>query len=203
MSMKSTKSIKRIGLAAAGLVATGVVVFGAASLASAETTSPSPSASATTGSGDSGKRGSNDAAVTGEELAKVTAAMKAKDSAVTVSKVRKDSDGSYDVLGTKDGTKVFYEVSADLKTFTLHTGHGDHRGRDRDSSTAVTGEELAKVTAAMKTKDSAVTVTKVRKDSDGSYHVLGTKDGTKVFYHVSADLKTFTLHTGHGDHGTK
>ncbi|MFI5911724.1 hypothetical protein [Dactylosporangium sp. NPDC051541] len=125
MSMKLNKSIKRIGLAAAGLTATGIMVFGAASLAGAETTSPSPSASssATTGSGDAGGRGSNDTAVTGDELAKVTAAMKAKDSAVAVTSVRKDPDGSYDVLGTKDGADVFYDVSADLRTFTPNT-HG-------------------------------------------------------------------------------
>ncbi|WP_344613962.1 hypothetical protein [Dactylosporangium salmoneum] len=205
--MKSVKSVRRIGLAAAGLAATGVMVFGAASLASAETASPSPSA---TGSSDHGKGGSKDTAVSGDELAKVTAAMKAKDSAVSVKRVHKDADGSYDVLGTKDGAKVFYEVSADLKTFTLHTGGPDGgRGHgDKGGATAVTGDELAKVTAAMKAKDSAVTVDRVHKDSDGSYRVLGTKDGAKVFYEVSADLKTFTLHTGgpdggrgHGDKG--
>jgi hypothetical protein len=111
VSMKSMKSIKRVGLAAAGLAATGALVFGAASLASAETTAPSPSASSSSSTGG-GRGGSNDAAVTGDELAKVTAAMKAKDSTVTATSVRKDPDGSYD-------------VSADLNTFTLNTGgHG-------------------------------------------------------------------------------
>jgi hypothetical protein len=61
--------------------------------------------------------------VTGDELAKVTAAMKAKDASVTVTGVRKDPDGSYDVLGTKDGSPVMYDVSADLATFTLNAGH--------------------------------------------------------------------------------
>jgi hypothetical protein len=36
------------------------------------------------------------------------------------------ADGSYDVLGTKDGANVFYDVSADLTTFTLNTGAGHH-----------------------------------------------------------------------------
>nr|BFE60045.1 hypothetical protein GCM10020063_045710 [Dactylosporangium thailandense] len=128
--MKSMKTTKRIGLAAVGLTATGVMVFGAASLASAETAAPSPSASAEAGNGgkghDGGGRGqSNHTAVTGDELAKVTAAMRAKDSSVSVTKVFKDSDGSYDVLGTKDGAKVFYEVTADLKTFTQRTHKQD------------------------------------------------------------------------------
>ncbi len=52
--------------------------------------------------------------MTGDEATKVSAAVTAKDSAVTVTVVRKDADGSYDVVGTKDGTRVFYEVSADL-----------------------------------------------------------------------------------------
>ncbi|MEV6932033.1 hypothetical protein AB0M46_47140 [Dactylosporangium sp. NPDC051485] len=197
------KSVRRISLAAAGLAATGAMVFGAASLASAETASPSPGATA--GSSDPGRGGSHDKAVTGDELAKVTAAMKAKDSAVTVKRIHKDPDGSYHVLGTKDGDKVLYDVSADLKTITLHTGghgrgHGDG-GRGWDGK-AVTGDELAKVTAAIQAKDSAVTVKRVHKDPDGSYHALGTKDGDKVLYDVSADLKTITLHTGgHGDGG--
>ena len=60
--------------------------------------------------------------VTGDELAKVTAAVKAKDSAVTVTTVQKDPDGSYDVEGTKAGAPVRFDVSADLKTITARTG---------------------------------------------------------------------------------
>jgi hypothetical protein len=40
--------------------------------------------------------------------------------AVTVTSVRKDPDGSYDVLGTKAGTQLMYDVSGDLTTFTQH-----------------------------------------------------------------------------------
>lgn len=56
----------------------------------------------------------------------------------------------------------------------------------------MTGEELTKVTEAVKAKDSAMAVTRVYKEADGSYAVIGTKDGAKTFYHVSADLQTFT-----------
>src|SRR4051794_2140176 len=95
---------KRVALAAAGVVTIGGVVLGAASLASADPASPSRSASsgASTESARPGRGGSSaDTAVTGDELARVTAAMKAENSAVTVTGVRKDPDGSYDVLGTK------------------------------------------------------------------------------------------------------
>src|SRR5215475_1752009 len=118
--MKSMKTTKRVGLDAAGVVATGVVVFGVSSLASAETPSPSPSTSYGSGAGPgAGRGGTQDTPVTGDELAKVTAAMKAKDSAVTVSSVRKDPDGSYEVAGRKDAATLFYNLTSDIKTSTL------------------------------------------------------------------------------------
>jgi len=127
VSTKSTKIVKRVGLAAAGVAATGVIVFGASSLANAAAGDPSPSSSSPgAGAPGAGRGGAADTPVTGDELAKVTAAMTAKDSSVTVTSVRKDPDGSYDVLGTKDGANVFYDVSADLTTFTLNDGAGHH-----------------------------------------------------------------------------
>jgi len=127
VTTKSMKIVKRVSLAAAGVAATGVIVFGAASLANAAPGDPSPSSSSSSaGDPGAGRGGSTDTPVTGDELAKVSAAMKAKDSSVTVTSVRKDPDGSYDVLGTKDGANVFYDVSADLTTFTLDSAGGHH-----------------------------------------------------------------------------
>ncbi|MEV0567504.1 hypothetical protein, partial [Dactylosporangium sp. NPDC050588] len=165
------RRIVKISLAAAGTAAAGALLVGIPAVAA--TTAPSPSASSSTAPGHHRDGGGSHTAVTGDELAKVTAAMKEKDASVTVKGVRKDSDGSYDVFGTKDGAKVMYEVSADLKTFTARTGKGDHDGKGHEgkshdgAGTAVTGDELAKVTAAMKEKDASVTVKGVRKDSDG------------------------------------
>jgi hypothetical protein len=45
----------------------------------------------------------------------------AKDSAVTVTVVRKDPDGSYDVVGTMAGATVTFDVSADLASITQNT----------------------------------------------------------------------------------
>jgi len=48
---------------------------------------------------------------------------------VTVESVRKDPDGSYDVLGTKDGQKVMFDVSADLATVSqAQGGQGGKQG---------------------------------------------------------------------------
>ena len=74
------------------------------------------------GMGGRGMGGHAHTAVTGDELVKVTAAVKAKDSTITVSNVQKDPDGSYDVHATKAGANVMLEVSADLKTITENTG---------------------------------------------------------------------------------
>ena len=121
------------GMAGAGLLATGGSAF-------AETTAPTPAASASTtpgtqtqgtqtqgtqtNSAEQGARGAGHThtAVTGAEAQKVIDAVQAKNTGVTITTVRKDPDGSYDALGTKtDGTKVFYDVSADLGTITEHT----------------------------------------------------------------------------------
>ena len=226
---------KSIVTAVCGIAAATGIVIAAASLANASATA-TPSAptgyglghgqqgTAPQGDGQQGERGpggfggGDHTPVTDSELAKVTAAVKAKDSAVTVTSVRKDADGSYDAFGTKAGAPVRVEVSKDLKTVTVDTrgpadggrGHGGMGGGvgggmggpGGSADTPVTGAELTKVTAAVKAKDSAVTVTSVRKDPDGSYDVLGTKAGAPVMLEVSKDLTTITTRTGGpGGHG--
>ena len=122
----------KLALGLAGAAAVGALALGGAALANAET-NPTPSASgtATSGSPIQGAPGggqSPDTAVTGAERTKVEAAVKAKDSGITVEEVRMDPDGSYDVLGTSGGQQVFYDVSKDLATITLNQGPGGPQG---------------------------------------------------------------------------
>ncbi len=209
-------SRKKFGIAAAGLAAAAVVgaglIAGTSNAFADSTPSPSPSTgtsqsstAAPSADATKGAKGGTKAApvhteVTGAEADKVIAAVKAKDSAFTATKVEKDADGSYDVTGTKDGATVRYEVSADLATVTLDAGKGGggkgggKGGASQD--TPVTGAEADKVVAAVKAKDAAITVDSVRKDPDGSYDALGTKDGKNVLVDVSADLATVTVNTG-------
>ncbi|MEI2765452.1 MAG: hypothetical protein V9F82_07170 [Dermatophilaceae bacterium] len=196
---------KKLGIGAAALAAAGAIVVGGVTVsnASAATTPSTRVATAAADTTDSPQGRSQDCPggagqdtpVTGDEATKVGAAVTAKDSAVTVESVRKDPDGSYDVLGTKAGAKVMFDVSADLATVTENArpaggGRGGPGGAGQD--TPVTGDEATKVGAAVTAKDSAVTVESVRKDPDGSYDVLGTKAGAKVMFDVSADLATVT-----------
>lgn len=202
---------KKIGLAAVSVLAAGAIIGGTAAIASADTTpTPSSSASANSGSTDQGTRQAPvHTAASADETQKVTDAVKAKDSTVTVTTVQKDEDGSFDADGTKaDGTKVRYDVSADYATVTEGGGRGGHGGPNGGGSqdTPVTGDEATKVIDAVKAKDSTVTIDNVRKDPDGSYDALGTKsDGTKVMFDVSTDLATITEGQGgpggRGGHG--
>jgi len=196
--------IRKTG-AAAALVASGLVAGGILAGSMSANAAPTPAPSAGSSSSGAASGTSADAAVTGTEADKVKAAVKAKYSTVTITTVRKDADGSYDALGTDaSGNRVFYDVSADLKTITAGAGHGGGHGGPRggmgaSKDTPVTGAEADKVKAAVKAKHSTVTITTVRKDADGSYDALGTDaSGNQVFYDVSADLKTITAGAGHG-----
>src|SRR3954451_4947278 len=212
VSMSTNMIVTRVAVlvAAAGLIGTGPALPAAARLtgtaaarSNAATTSPT-STSTAAASPDASGNANNDTPVTGTELTKVTAAVKAKDSAVAVTSVRMDPDGSYDVFGTKSGANVMLEVSKDLNSITTNTGGGGHNGGGHhgggSNDTPVTGTELTKVTSAVKAKDSAVAVTSVRMDPDGSYDVFGTKSGANVMLEVSKDLKSITTNAG-GQHG--
>ena len=131
-----------IGLTLATLAAAGVVgVTGAAIATAADDSTETPSSSATsdpnsgTGSdtaqgeapegrpGRPGRPGGHaHTDVTGDEAQKVIDAVTAEHSSVTVEKVLQDEDGSYDVVGTEDGARIAYEVSADLATVTKRAG---------------------------------------------------------------------------------
>lgn len=199
-------SPQKIGLALAAVAALGAGVLGGAAIADAATKTPStqtygqPVGEGFRGGDGRGPGGGQHTAVTGTELAKVKAAVKSEDSTVTVTSVRQDADGSYDVLGTKAAKQVMLEVSKDLRTITTRTGgpggHGGPGGPGGAQDTPVTGAEATKVTDAVEAEDSSVTVTSVRKDADGSYDALGTKAGQPVMAQVSKDLKTIIIDSG-------
>ncbi|GAB94987.1 hypothetical protein BJY21_001731 [Kineosphaera limosa] len=142
---------KNLALGATALAAAGAIVGGGAAISNASNQGSGGAGygyggpggyTATDGpgcqTGRGGDRGSHaHTEVTGAEATKVTEAVTAKDSTVTVESVRKDPDGSYDVLGTKDGQRVMVEVSADLATIEVRTGgpggpRGDGQGRGGD-----------------------------------------------------------------------
>lgn len=197
------------GKAAAIAALSGLIVAGGATLALATpdaTSTPSSTASAAADDSTTDSRGGaphEHTAVTGDALTKVTDAVKAYNSGITVSSVEADPDGSYDVDGTLDGSEIRLDVSEDLATITERTGAGPGGGGQRgdgSQDTAVTGDAATKVSDAVKAQDANLEVTEVRQDPDGSYDVLGTSGGEQVFYDVSEDLQTVTQNSGGGGH---
>ena len=60
--------------------------------------------------------------------------------AVTVAEVRKDPDGTYDVLGTKAGAPGVFDVSADRATVTANAGpEGGPQGGPQGAGHAAPG----------------------------------------------------------------
>ena len=193
------KVTKRIGYAAASTVAVAALIGGGAAMANAATT-PSPSAtSGTNGSPGTAQAHGQHTAASADETAKVTAAVKAKDANATVTRVEKDSDGSFDATATSNGATVRYEVSANYATVTVD----DHAGHGGGQRTPLSSDELAKVTAAIKAKDANATVKDSWKDSDGSFDVVVTSGSTTTKYDVSANYSSVTADTnfGQGGHG--
>ncbi|MBC9956848.1 hypothetical protein [Yimella sp. cx-51] len=217
--MAHRKLLAAVSLAAIGAVGVGGAAAANAAGGTSSTSSATNSTSTQDGQtgkdGKDGKGGHEHAAVTGTEATNVKNAVTAKYSGITITEVRKDPDGTYDVLATKSGNRVMYEVSKDLKTISERTGggpRGDHGGRGgkggpggkgHHAHTAVTGTEATNVKNAVTAKYSGITVTEVRKDPDGSYDVLATKSGNRVMYEVSKDLKTISERTGGGPRGDK
>ena len=133
MPLRKELVITGAAVAAAAALVGGVAAVSNATTASTVTAGYSGYGPAQ-GQGSGGPGGGHEhTAVTGSELTKVTAAVKAKDSAITVTSVQKDPDGSYDVHGTKAGAPVMVEVSKDLKTIEVRTGGPG--GRDPGTST--------------------------------------------------------------------
>ncbi|MDQ4212678.1 hypothetical protein [Microbacterium capsulatum] len=133
------KVSKRIGYTAATVAVALALAGGTAAVASAATLpSPSPSTGSSAGHagthhGRTGKGDRQHTALSADELAKVTAAVTAKDPGATVKRSWKDADGSFDVVVTSGSTRTRFEVSADYTTVTAdaampHHHHGGHDG---------------------------------------------------------------------------
>lgn len=201
------KFTKRFSYAAASAAAAAALIAGGAAVASAAST-PSPSATTSPGT-QSGNGGpghgeghAQHSAASADETAKVTAAIKAKDASADVTKVMKDADGSFDAMATSNGSRVRYEVSADYATVTQAAarGMGGH-GMGAGQHTALSSDELAKVTEAIKAKDANATIKDSWKDPDGSFDVVATSGSTTTKYEVSADYKTVTADANFGQGG--
>lgn len=129
---------KRILMSMAALTAAGGLALGAASLASADESTPTPTTSTTdaprgmgNGNTDPSKpMRSDEQLLTGDAASKVTAAAKAKEPDATIERVETDSDGVYEAhMVRSDGTHITVQVDKDFAvTNVQEMGQARHGG---------------------------------------------------------------------------
>jgi uncharacterized membrane protein YkoI len=198
---------------AAAAVAGGVVgatMFSAANAA----TSPTPNSSSSTeaGPGNRGGQGSHgtETALTGDTLAKATAAAKAAVPGATVDRAETDADGAkYEVHMTKsDGSQVTVELDAAFKVTGTETGgpggRGGHGGGPHEANgiteTPLTGDDLTKATAAAKAAQPGATVEEATTDAEGAKYEVHLKkaDGSEITVKLDANFKVTSTVNGRG-----
>lgn len=204
--------MKRVGAATALFVGLAAGGYGIASAAggsgSAATTAAAPEGyggpqgyggSPPGDHGAHGPRGER-TALTGDTLAKATAAATAKVPGATVEGAFAHDRGpaKYVVVMKKaDGSRVAVHLDAAFAVIDVRTGRerGPH-GPGRRGETALTGATLAKVTAAAKAKVPGATVDRAETDSGGraKYEAHMTKaDGTRVTVYVNAAFEAIAV----------
>ncbi|MFC6160228.1 PepSY domain-containing protein [Kribbella jiaozuonensis] len=193
---------------AAAAVAGGVI--GATMFGAANAATPSPSSSTTAEAGGRGDHG-NETALTGDNLAKATAAAKAAVPGATVDRAETDADGAkYEVHMTKtDGSHVTVKLDASFKVTGTETGgpggggHGGGGGPHQANGiteTPLTGDNLAKATAAAKAAVPGATVEEATTDADGAKYEVHLKkaDGSEVTVKLDTNFKATTTVNGRG-----
>jgi uncharacterized membrane protein YkoI len=174
----------RKALAGVSLVACGLVAGG--TLAAVGTASAADSTTAGTTSSSTSPTRAAETALTGDTLAKVKAAVLAKYAGASFDRVETDNDGVYEAhIVTKAGDRVTVELDkAYAVTGTEANGagrHGHRGGKGGAGETALTGDTLAKVKAAVLAKYAGASFDRVETDNDGVYeaHIV-TKAGDRV-----------------------
>ena len=139
--------------------------------------------------------------VTGDTLAKITAAVTAKVPGATVDRAEKDPQGYHAHITRSDGTRAFVQLDADFAVTSVSTGMGMRGGppgfrgpRPADVPAAT----LAKIKAAVTDKLPGATVDHAHKARTGNgYEAHAVKnDGTHVRVTLNADFAVTSVVDG-------
>jgi hypothetical protein len=177
--MPFRKTLVGLTLVAAAAVAGGVATLATTANADPTTT---PTTTASGGSTTGGKTA--ETPLTGDTLAKVKAAVLAKYAGATFNRVETDSDGVYEAhITTSAGDNITVELDKNFAITGTETGQGvggrGHGGGNGE--TALTGDTLAKVKAAVLAKYPGATFNRVETDSDGVYEAhITTSAGDNI-----------------------
>ena len=185
LHLKARTAVAGLSLVAVGLV--GGATVAAVGTANAADPSPSVTASSPTSADTDRSGGTGETALTGDTLAKVKAAVSAKYPGATFERVETDDGGVYEAhITTAAGDEVTVAVD---KAFAVtgtqsHDGRGGRHGGGPGGGageTALTGDALAKVRAAVSAKYPGATFDRVETDSDGVYEAhITTSGGDRV-----------------------
>ncbi len=185
----------------------GALTMGAITFASAENTTPSPSATSQSQQMERGGKGHmNETPLTGADAEKATAAAQAAVEGGTVLRVETDSDGTYEAHVRKaDGTEVEVKMDQNFTVTSVEefSGRGMHGGPGMNE-TPLTGADAEKATAAAQAAVEGGTVLRVETDSDGTYEAHVRKaDGTEVEVKMDQNFTVTSVEefSGRGMHG--
>ena len=171
---------------------------------------------ATSGSTGAKAARTQETPLTGDQLAKATAAAQAAVPGATIVRAETDGDGdAFEVHVTKaDGTSATVKLNADFTVKTIETGKGGRGGKggaggphqaNGITETPLTGDQLTKATAAAQTAAPGSTVVRAETDADGdAFEVHITKaDGTRATVKLNSDftVKTVEADAGRGGKG--
>lgn len=147
--------------------------------------------------------------VTGDALAKITAAVTAKVPGATVDRAEKDAQGFHAHITKSDGTRARVQLDADYNVTSVSADRGMRGAKggprgDRGARPAdVSAANLAKITAAVTAKMPGATVDHAHKARTGSgfeAHVV-KKDGTHVRVALSSAFAVTSVSADMGPRG--
>jgi uncharacterized membrane protein YkoI len=145
--------------------------------------------------------------LTGDDLAKATAAAQTAVPGATIDRAETEGDGSavYEVHVTRaDGTHATVKLNSDFSVNVIEEGkakgggNGGPHQANGITETPLTGDELAKATAAANTAAPGSTIDRAETDADGdSFEIHITKaDGTRATVKLNADFSVKTVEAG-------
>jgi uncharacterized membrane protein YkoI len=203
------KPIVAVASLGAVLAGTTLGLFAMNTSANAATTDTSV-VSQTSGSTDATAASSAKVAetpLTSDDLAKATAAAQTAVPGATIDRAETEGDGSaaYEVHVTKaDGTHATVKLNSDFSVNVIEEGkaggggNGGPHQANGITETPLTGDELAKATAAANTAAPGSSIERAETDADGdSFEVHITKaDGTRATVKLNADFSVKTVEAG-------
>ena len=212
----------RKSLAAAAVVgsmmaggAAGLLMFGGSAANAADGTSTTTPAAATTPSDTGRPARTPQTALAGDDLAKATAAVLAAEPGATIVRAESDGNGIHVHITKADGTAARVVLDSDFTVTSVDADMGKGGGpggggapsgphqANGITETPLTGDELAKATAAAATAEPGSTVVRAETDADGdSFEVHITKaDGTRATVKLNSDFSVKTVEADQGGPG--